>query len=148
MGYQYRLSIVSWRCSVLVPEIRVGDDHVLDRLPDREADRLARSDRNRRPWGRTAIGVKTFARRQLRKRPVETIQQGTVYEAYTNWAGERDLDPATKRWFTRKAHNVHDFEAKQARTDIGIAEVYVGITLANAGEAFLDTEDAEHCDTN
>ncbi|UPV77243.1 type IV secretion system DNA-binding domain-containing protein (plasmid) [Halorussus limi] len=82
-------------------------------------------------------GVEAFTAMYVRQVDEARVPQDDLFQAYSNWTDQHDIDGTNKGWFTRKLRNVIEFDTDRSRVDGERVQFYVGITLTQEAETLL-----------
>ncbi|WP_317176175.1 type IV secretory system conjugative DNA transfer family protein [Halomontanus rarus] len=83
-------------------------------------------------------GVEAFTAMYVRQADGVKVPQEDVFQAYSNWADQHDIDGTNKGWFTRKLRNVISLDTDRSRVDGDRVQFYIGLTLTEEGRRLLD----------
>ncbi|NEU59139.1 type IV secretion system DNA-binding domain-containing protein [Halorussus sp. MSC15.2] len=83
-------------------------------------------------------GVEAFTAMYVRRVDEARVPQDELFQAYSEWTDQHDIDGTTKGWFTRKLQNVIEFDTDRSRVDGERVQFYVGITLTQEGQTLLE----------
>ena len=83
-------------------------------------------------------GVEAFTAMYVRQADGVKVPQKDVFQAYSKWTDQHDIDGTNKKWFTRKLRDVVDFDNDRSRVDGERVQFYIGFTLTEAGNRLLD----------
>jgi hypothetical protein len=83
-------------------------------------------------------GVEAFTAMYVRQVDEAKVPQDELFQVYSNWTDQHDIDGTNKGWFTRKLRNVIEFDTDRSRVDGKRVQFYVGITLTQEAETPLE----------
>jgi len=83
-------------------------------------------------------GVETFTAMYVRQADGVKVPQEDVFQAYSMWTDQHDIDGTNKGWFTRKLRDAVDFDSDRSRVDGERVQFYIGLTLTEEGNRLLE----------
>lgn len=83
-------------------------------------------------------GIEAFAAMYIRETDGAQIPKATLFEAYSRWTVQHDIDGTNASWFGRKLANVVEYEDDRVRDGDDLVTVYTGIDLTADGSQLLE----------
>ncbi|WP_175416507.1 TraM recognition domain-containing protein [Natrinema versiforme] len=83
-------------------------------------------------------GIEAFAAMYIREADGAQIPKAALFQAYSRWTDQHDIDGTNASWFGRKLSNVVDYEDTRVRDGDDLVTVYAGINLTRDGSEFLE----------
>ncbi len=83
-------------------------------------------------------GVEAFTAMYVRQADGVKVPQEDVFQAYSKWTDQHDIDGTNKGWFTRKLRDTVDFDSDRSRVDGERVQFYIGLTLTEKGNRLLE----------
>jgi hypothetical protein len=83
-------------------------------------------------------GVEAFTAMYVRQSDGVKVPQEDVFQAYSMWTDQHDVDGTNKGWFTRKLRDAVDFDSDRSRVDGERVQFYIGLTLTEEGTRLLE----------
>ncbi|GAB7011420.1 type IV secretion system DNA-binding domain-containing protein [Halorubrum trueperi] len=83
-------------------------------------------------------GIEAFAAMYIRETDGAQVPKATLFEAYSRWTEQHDIDGTNASWFGRKLANVVEYEDDRVRDGDDLVTVYTGIDLTTDGSQLLE----------
>jgi len=83
-------------------------------------------------------GIEAFAAMYIRETDGTQIPKATLFQAYSRWTDQQDIDGTNASWFGRKLANVVEYEDDRIRDGDDLVTVYSGIDLTRDGSELLE----------
>jgi hypothetical protein len=84
-------------------------------------------------------GIEAFAAMYIREAEGAQVPKETLFQAYSAWTDQHDIDGTNSVWFSRKLGNAVEYESGRVREDGDErVTIYTGITLTPEGSQLLD----------
>ncbi|AGB33811.1 hypothetical protein Natpe_4089 (plasmid) [Natrinema pellirubrum DSM 15624] len=84
-------------------------------------------------------GIEAFAAMYIREADGAQVPKETLFQAYSAWTDQHDIDGLNAVWFSRKLGNVVEYESGRVRKNgDDLVTVYTGIDLTPGGSQLLD----------
>jgi hypothetical protein len=83
-------------------------------------------------------GIEAFAAMYIREADGAQVPKATLFQAYSKWTDQHDIDGTNASWFGRKLSNVIEYEDDRVRDGDDLVTVYSGIDLTTDGLQLLE----------
>jgi len=83
-------------------------------------------------------GIEAFAAMYIREAEGAQVPKETLFQAYSAWTDQHDIEGTNASWFGRKLANVVEHENDRVRDGDDLVTVYTGVDLTPAGSQFLE----------
>lgn len=83
-------------------------------------------------------GIEAFAAMYIREADGVQIPKEELFQAYSRWTDQHDIDGTNASWFGRKLANVVEYEDDRIRDGDNLVTVYTGIDLTGDGSKLLE----------
>lgn len=83
-------------------------------------------------------GIEAFAAMYIRETDGAQVPKATLFEAYSRWTDQHDIDGTNASWFGRKLAKVVEYEDDRVRDGDDLVTVYTGIDLTTDGSQLLE----------
>jgi len=83
-------------------------------------------------------GIEAFAAMYIREAEGAQVPKETLFQAYSAWTDQHDIEGTNASWFGRKLANVVEYENDRVRDGDDLVTVYTGVDLTPAGSQFLE----------
>ncbi len=83
-------------------------------------------------------GIEAFAAMYIREADGVQIPKEKLFQAYSRWTDQQDIDGTNASWFGRKLANVVEYEDDRIRDGDNLVTVYTGIDLTSDGSKLLE----------
>ncbi|QRV17424.1 type IV secretion system DNA-binding domain-containing protein (plasmid) [Haloterrigena salifodinae] len=124
-------------------ETLIRADGSSDRTPEKVDSSMANEDQNATETDLELDpdddGVGVFADRFVVTDDNASIPKAELYQAYSTWVAEHDLDGTNDVWFARKLGDHLEVDTERRRVGGERVNFYTSITLTEAGKQLLET---------
>ena len=83
-------------------------------------------------------GLPAFVDKFVTEQEGAVVPKDTLYQAYTYWTNQYEIEPKNKVWFARTLGDFVDYGTRRTRIDGERVNCYTGVELTSEGEQLLD----------
>jgi hypothetical protein len=83
-------------------------------------------------------GIEAFVAMYIREAEGAQVPKETLFQAYSAWTDQHDIEGTNASWFGRKLANVVEYENDRVRDGDDLVTVYSGVDLTPEGSKFLE----------